>query len=219
MSVLLIEPEKALAKRIKNELEKAKFLVTCCSCSQEEAGTRAGRLFDFVMVSLDYQDRLGDTIIQRIRKTSRDCKIVAIGSQHISIVQESLWLGADDYFEKKSLDELTIRIRLLKRRISPYILQMTFTHGEFIFQEEQSLLIYQEMRIELTNIERRILLELFMTKTTVKINYLIDKIWGDRIFDGANRLMKRVSVLRKKIKKISPKPLIKTIKGVGYSLD
>jgi DNA-binding response OmpR family regulator len=219
LNVLLIEPEKTLARRIKKNLEKDRFSVMCCAYSDEIVGAKANQLFDFVMISLDQQNNLGDTIIKRIRKSDQRCKIVAIGNESIFNVQDSLWLGVDDYVQKNRLDEISIRIQLLKRRIAPINTKLIFRHKGFTLHERDSILFFGNQPITLTNIERRILFELFRTGTTVKSQFLIDKIWGEYLFEGMDRLMKRVSVLRKKIKKISDYPLIETVKGVGYRLS
>lgn len=218
MNAILVEPQIQLAKRMRKNLEEESFTVKQC-CNPDEICTHFFNYsYDFVIISLDIENRIPEELIKRIREDDRRCKIIAIGAQHISKVKDSLWLGADDYIQKTCIDELGIRIHLLKRRLAPINIRMVFKHKEFSFHEERSLLCYQSESITLTNIERRILYELFQSDTSVKALFLIDKIWGDYIFNGMDRLMKRVSVLRHKVKKLTNTPLIKTIKGIGYEL-
>ena len=83
------------------------------------------------------RDDTHDKVIQIIRKKDNICKIIAISHKSIFDIVDTLWLGIDDFIEKVRIEELLIRIRLLKRRISPINVKQEFVHNDFCFYDRR----------------------------------------------------------------------------------
>ena len=171
-----------------------------------------------MILSLETVQEKTKILIDKIRAQNRICKIFLLLSRSVFEVCESVWLGVDDFLEFKDLRALCLRIQLLMKRIAPINLQTDFSHNGFTYSPDLSLLKFDDGEIRLSKTERRILEVLFQEKQTVDSARLIEKIWADDMIDNFDRLFKRISVLKNKIRRISTKPLIRTIKGKGYRL-
>ncbi len=170
------------------------------------------------MLSLDRELDKTNSAIRQIRKRDKDCKIVAVIDRPVFEVGETLRLGVDDYIKRGELNELGIRLWLLKRRIAPINAGQVFFHGDFSLHEELSLLRYRDREISLSKTERLILYELFGCGGSIDSKLLIQRVWDDDMIVGTNRLQFHISVLRRKIRTLSERELIRTIKGRGYGL-
>jgi two-component system OmpR family response regulator len=128
--------------------------------------------------------------------------------------------GGDDYMTKPfSVEEMLLRIKAVLRRTDGY--EDVGTHLSFAdieLDEETHEVRRGNASIELTPTEFRLLHYLMVNAGQVISKAQIrDRVW-DYSFDGkVNMVEVYVSYLRKKLDAHGP-PLIRTVRGVGYTL-
>jgi DNA-binding response OmpR family regulator len=216
--LLLVEPQNTLADRIQRMLEQDKYSVTTYQNEEKVFTSFSEHSFDFVILYETPLNHSCNTTVKFIRSVDSHCKILLIIQNSIFDLLDTLWLGIDDYLNISELQELPVRLSLLKRRIAPITIESKFQHNDFVFDDRLSLLIYKGQHIVLTKTERKILYELFKSENTLTPQFLIQRVWQDFMMMDQNRLNFHLSVLRKKIRSITVTRLIKTVKGRGYRL-
>jgi two-component system, OmpR family, response regulator len=128
--------------------------------------------------------------------------------------------GGDDYMTKPfSVEEMLLRIKAILRRTDGYEDVGThLTFADIELDEDSHEVRRGPMLIELTPTEFRLLHYLMVNAGQVISKAQIrDRVW-DYSFDGkVNMVEVYVSYLRKKLDAHGP-PLIRTVRGVGYTL-
>ena len=131
-----------------------------------------------------------------------------------------LALGGDDYMTKPfSVEEMLLRIKAVLRRTDGYEDVGThLTFADLELDEESHEVRRGSTFIELTPTEFRLLHYLMMNAGQVVSKAQIrDRVW-DYSFDGkVNMVEVYISYLRKKLDVHGP-PLIRTVRGLGYSI-
>jgi two-component system, OmpR family, response regulator len=129
--------------------------------------------------------------------------------------------GGDDYMTKPfSLEELVARIRTILRRTgqaSPDSGRLVFADLEL--DEESREVTRAGAAVELTATEYRLLRYLMLNPRRVLTRaQLLDHVWNYD-FGGDGRVLETyISYLRKKLDQQGPS-LIRTVRGVGYSMQ
>lgn len=156
-----------------------------------------------------------------IRKVSK-VPIIFLSSMsdNMNIVM-AMNMGADDFIAKPfDTEVLVAKVMALLRRTYDYKADNNFLEYHDIYLDlEQSVVNYNDQKIELSKNEFRILKTLFENgNKIVKREYLMQKLWETDIYIDDNTLTVNVTRLRKRLEDIGIKNLIETRKGQGYCL-
>jgi DNA-binding response OmpR family regulator len=128
--------------------------------------------------------------------------------------------GADDYLVKPfSFSELLARVKALSRRQIQPQAEETLESGDLVLDLQRREAKRGEDTIELTAKEFQ-LLEYLMRNAghVLTRTQILDHVWGYNFDSFSNVVDIYVHYLRNKIDKGYSEPLIKTVRGVGYSL-
>jgi DNA-binding response OmpR family regulator len=133
---------------------------------------------------------------------------------------EGLDAGADDYLGKPfAFSELLARVRALTRRAERPLLPN-------VLQIADLSLDMQRHRVELAGAEVELsprefaLLEYLMRNAgqVVTREQILDRVWGYDAEPEGNVIDLYIHYLRRKLDVARPEPLIKTVRGVGYTI-
>lgn len=135
---------------------------------------------------------------------------------------DGLRAGAEDYLGKPfHFTELLVRLEILARRRAAQAAE----DGRLAADDLTLDTVTREVRragrkVELTDKEFRLLAVLMTHRgQTVPRAMLLEKVWGYTFDPQTNLIDVHMSKLRTKIDKDFDRPLIKTIRSVGYVLD
>lgn len=222
MRILLIEDEEKLAQSLKKALETERFAVDICFDGQEGYEMATGEEYDLIILDLGLPNMDGITIAKKLRDEKTTTPILMLTARDtINNKIEGLNSGADDYIVKPfDFDELVARIRALIRR--------TKTKGDLIYTIDT--LTLDPVAHVVKRVEKEIalsakeysLLEFLMSRqeSIVSRTDIIDHVWDIDMDPFSNVVDVYIGYLRNKIDKQFPheKPMIKTIKGMGYKV-
>ena len=216
--VLVVEDDRSIARLLQLELEHSSLSVRCAY--DGPAGLDAAAEFEPAVVILDIMlpglDGVG--VLKRLRKRGNGVPVVMLTARDaIPDKVHSLRLGADDYLTKPfSVEELLARLGALLRRVEgDEVLRVADLEVDTASREVRR----GERRIELTAREYE-LLE-FMARNPRRVlsrTLLLSRVWGQESGIETNVVDVYVGYLRKKVDAAYPRPLIRTIRGVGYAL-
>lgn len=220
MRILVVEDEKSIAEAIKAILESASYDVDLAYDGESGLDYMLTGLYDLVLLDIMLPKIDGYSLLKRVRQLEMTIPIIYLTAKsELDDKVAGLDLGADDYMTKPfEADELLARIRVRTRQSST----QNVNHlklGNLILNLDTRVLSSPSHNIKLSNKEF-LLMETFLRNANQIIpkNQLIMKVWGPMDESEYNQLEVFISFLRKKLRFLQVDIVIKTSKGVGYSI-
>lgn len=222
MRILLIEDEIKIAKALKRALEQEKYAVDMVHDGDSGYAMLTTEPYDLAIIDrLLPGDRDGTTLLTDARAEGVQTPaliLTALGS--IKDRTSGLDAGADDYLVKPfALEELLARVRALLRR--PVKQQgMVLRADDLTLDTVSSKVQRAGQEISLTSKEYGLLEYLLRNQgRPLSKDAIIAHVWD---FDAdilPNTVEVYIKYLRSKIDAPFEKPLIKTIRGFGYTIE
>ncbi|MDR7315713.1 response regulator transcription factor [Brevibacillus nitrificans] len=223
MRVLLAEDQLLLGKIIVRMLEeKGGHDVTWVTNGQEAYNLIIDCYYDVLVLDWMMPQKDGVTLCKELREQGYSGAILMLTAKDTLEERiKGLDAGADDYLVKPfESDELLARLRALSRRnFAPIQEDIIEVNGMRMNRSKQSITRDGE-EIQLTGREFALLDLLVRNQGTVLTRDLIlDRIWGGEMEVASNSVDVYITLLRKKIDSPGQKPLIRSIRGVGYVIE
>jgi two-component system, OmpR family, response regulator len=166
-------------------------------------------------------DMEGFEVARRLSAQRADVPILFLSARDNTADKvRGLTTGGDDYVTKPfSLEELLARLRNILRRSGAFDHHSSrLTFADLELDEDTREVTRDGRAIELTATEYRLLRYLLLNPRRVLTRaQLLDHVWSYDFGGDARVLETYVSYLRKKIDS-GGRPLIHTVRGVGYAL-
>ncbi|MEH6942748.1 response regulator transcription factor [Bacillus sp. JJ722] len=218
--ILIIEDDKALSNGIALAFKQDLFQFTHCELITHAKQLIKECTYDLILLDINLPDGNGFELCSWIRKFSNvPILILTVNDMEMDIVI-GLETGADDYLTKPfSLMVLRARVNALLRRKSINDSLTTINIGNFKFDFEKMIFLKNNIKIELSKTEQKLLRLLVINKNiTLSREKLIDEVWNNGAeYVEENALSVSIKRLRNKLEDDPYKPLhIKTVYGIGY---
>ena len=224
MKILLLEDDMELCSSIREELQKAGYVVDCCYDGEtamiHALHTEYG--YDLAVVDRMLPIIDGLTIIKAMRQKKIAIPVIIItGMAELNDRIEGLDNGADDYLVKPfHIPELLARIRALIRRPAEIRQETCTRFSDLSFNQTEHILSCGTNSLLLTARESEVL-SVFISRpqSLVSREQLIYKIWGTDTDIVPGNVDNYISFLRKRLREIGSGCEIKTVYGSGYKLE
>ncbi|WP_430390531.1 response regulator transcription factor [Dyella sp. 20L07] len=222
MRCLLIEDDLHTADLIREGLSEAGHQVEVCHNGADGIARASGELWDLIVLDRMLPGGLdGLEILAMLR--SRDDRTPVLVLSALSSLDErirGLRSGGDDYLTKPfALDELLARIEALARRASQRTEPDLLNVGDLTLDPRTRRVFRDKLPIPLQPREY-LLLEYLMRHQgeVVTRKMLLAAVWGYHFDPETNVIDVQMSRLRNKVDKDSAQPLIRTVRGVGFTI-
>jgi two-component system copper resistance phosphate regulon response regulator CusR len=221
MRILLVEDETKVARFVERGLKAELFSVDVAPDGVTAFHFLKSFLYELVILDLNLPDVSGQQILSHIRKTHPPLPVLILTARDsMADKVENFEQGADDYLTKPfSFTELVLRIKALLRRGVPFKRQDVLQVADLVLDRSKHVVRRNGQLIGLTAKEFA-LLEYFMVNTgrVLSRTMIVENVW-DQSFEGLTNIVDvYVLQLRKKIDENSKLKLLRTVRGVGYSL-
>jgi two-component system copper resistance phosphate regulon response regulator CusR len=221
MRILLVEDEKKVADMLARGLKAERYAVDVAH--DGETGWQMASVYDYDLAILDLMlpGLSGTEILRRIRRKNSTVPILILTARDATDEKvQNFDAGADDYLTKPfAFAELLVRVKALLRR-GPVNRSSVLRVGDLELDRLSKQVRRAGKRIDLTAKEYS-LLEYFATNPgrVFSRTMIIEHVW-DQSFEGLTNIVDvYVRHLRQKVDDAFPTKLIRTVRGMGYSLS
>jgi heavy metal response regulator len=220
MRILLVEDEHKVSSFVARGLTEERFAVDVAADGKSGLDLATTYHYDLVILDLMLPVLDGSQVLRRIRKDNVQVPVLILTARDaVADKVGNFDAGADDYLTKPfAFAELLVRVKALLRR-GPVTRSSVVRVGDLELDRLSQQVRRSGKKIELTAKEYS-LLEYLMSNAgrVLSRTMIIEHVW-DQSFDGITNIVDvYVRHLRSKVDDPYQQKLIRTIRGVGYSL-
>jgi DNA-binding response OmpR family regulator len=222
MRLLLVEDEVEIQSFLRRSLTEAGYQVEAAGDARTAERMTMESTHDVLVVDLGLPDEDGLSLILRLRQLGLRAPVLILSARRsVDDRVRGLEQGGDDYLTKPfALAELLARLRNLVKRNSSSVAEAARLR---VLDLELDLLRREASRsgkvLNLTP-QEFVLLEYLCRNAgrVVTRSMILDEVWGMRIQPDTNVVDVHIYRLRGKVDTDGRRPLIRTLRGVGYVL-
>jgi two-component system response regulator MprA len=221
MRVLVVDDDRALRDALRRALTLAGYELRVAEGGADAIEAVVQEVPDAVVLDIGMPDIDGLEVCRRLRLLGSRVPILMLTAREaVSDRVAGLDAGADDYLVKPfDVNELKARLRALLRRTGPDGDADELSFAEIRLDAERHGAAVGDAFTELTRTEYQLLELLLRNPRRVLPHGLIyDRVWGYDFGAASNALRVYVGYLRRKLQEVGARPLIHTVRGVGYVL-
>ena len=218
MKILLVEDDRKIAAFVRKGLAEQGFVVEHTADGDEGYDLATTQAFDVMLLDIMVPGRDGLSILRQLREKQNRVPVILLTARSaLNERVEGLNLGADDYLPKPFfMDELVARIHAVLRRSSGGSATL-IQAGDLVVNPLTREVKRGGNAVELTAREFNLLVCLMRSPGRVFTRtQLCEQVWNYHHDPGTNLVDVYVQRVRKKIVDSPDKPLIETVRGVGY---
>ncbi len=220
MRVLVIEDDRGIAGFVGRGLREAGFAVEVADDGEQGLHLASAGSYDVLVLDLMLPGKDGFTVLRELRERGCVTPVICLTARDaVDDRVKGLDLGADDYLSKPfSFAELLARLRALLRR-GPALTANPLMIGDMTVDVVGRQVHRAGKRIDLSAREYALLEYLARHAGQVlPRTMLLEKVWDMNQDPLTNVVDVHINRLRKKVDHGFDRPLIHTIRGVGYVL-
>lgn len=218
MSILIIEDEKKLVDILKRALKGERYSVDVAYDGEEGLSKAMKNNYSLILLDIMLPKKDGFAVCNELRQREIHTPIIMLTARGGADDRVAgLDAGADDYLIKPfGINELFARIRAVLRRrktTDSNIIKI----ADLVMDKKKHEVTRAGKAILLTPKEYKLLDKLLSNKgEAINRRRLIDSAWGPDFKETNNELNVHIRYLRRKIDGGKNKPLISTVRGVGF---
>ncbi len=221
MKILIVEDDLKIAQFLKKGLEEEGYVTHWVKDGEAGFETATREEWDLLILDRMLPKTEGLEVCRRIREKGSRVPILILSARGTTENRvEGLDSGADDYLPKPfAFSELLARVRALARRKTEE-LKPALEMGELKLDLVSHKATYRDKKIDLTSREFA-LLHLFMRRKghVLSRTIIAESVWDYDFQSGTNIIDVYVNYLRTKLKKMTGRDLIQTIRNRGYVFE
>ena len=222
MKVLLAEDDVRLGRLVKHMLETEQHQVQWVARGDEALAAATDGGFDVLVLDWMMPELSGVELCRRLRDDGYTRPILMLTARDaLNDRIAGLDSGADDYLVKPfEFGELFARLRALSRRGETPLKEDLLEMGNWVLDRNHRVLRREDVEVQLSAREFQLLDLLAQNKGRVlPREMLLDRVWGLGSEVSENTLDAYIRLLRKKLDQPGDRPMITTVRGVGYKVE
>ncbi len=221
MRVLIVEDEAKTAAFLRRGLTENGFTVVVSARGDEGLALANTDTYDAIILDIGLPNVSGFAIIAALRSAGNKTPILCLTARdRLEDRVQGLELGADDYLVKPfAFSEVLARLRSLLRRATSTRTPESLRIEDLEIDLRRFRASRDGTRLDLTTKEF-LLLALLAQRSgeVISRTVIAEQVWDMNFDSDTNVVEVAIRRLRKKVDDPFPVKLIRTVRGVGYSL-
>ncbi len=221
MRILLVEDEVKMARALRRGLEQEGHTIDVSADGNDGLSKALEYDYDAVVLDVMLPGRDGFSICRELRASGRWSPVLMLTARDaVEDRIRGLDAGADDYLVKPfAFGELVARLRALVRR-GPVERPPVISVGDVELDPAAHTVTRSGRAVDLSAREFA-LLEFLMRHPgeVLSRTRILEQVWDYSYTGFSNVVDVYVAYLRRKLERPFGRPLIRTVRGVGYALD
>jgi DNA-binding response OmpR family regulator len=221
MRILVVEDEPSIANFVRQGLTEAGYAVDVVGNGRDGLEYALAANYDVLVLDIMLPGMDGLAVLRDLRRRGHKTPALMLTARDtVDNRVEGLDAGADDYLVKPfAFLELLARVRALLRR-PPLQTGTVLQVGDLEMNVATRLVVCNGCPIDPSPREYAVLEYLMRHPNQVLTRTQIgEHVWNFDFYNESNVVDVYVGYLRRKIEKVGGRPLIETIRGVGYRLN
>jgi DNA-binding response OmpR family regulator len=221
MRLLLVEDDGKISRFLLKGLREDQHVVDLAENGLSGLDQAGAVDYDVVVLDLMLPGLDGFEVCRQMRSQRIDTPILVISARDaVGDRVRVLDSGADDYLVKPfAFEELLARLRALDRRGRNRQTARTLSYGPIAIDPVDHRVTLDNRTLSLTATEYRLLEYLVRrAESIVTRDQLAEFVWGGDYDPFSNVADVYVGYVRRKLHATLPRPLIHTVRGLGYIL-
>jgi two-component system response regulator MprA len=222
MRILVVDDDRGLRDVLRRALTLSGYEIRLAESGSEALSEVVTCVPDAMVLDVGLPDIDGLEVCRLLRREGNRLPVLMLTARDaVSDRIDGLDAGADDYLIKPfDVDELKARLRALMRRAGGEgDAEGGLSFGELRLDPARHGVAVEGTFVELTRTEYQLLELLMLNPRRVLPHSLIyDRVWGYDFGPTSNALRVYVGYLRRKLEDSGARPMIHTVRGVGYAL-
>ncbi len=222
MKILVVEDDKQIARSVERALLLAGHSADVAYDGADGLARAESGGFDLIVLDVLLPVLDGFTVCSLLRNRQIKTPIVMLTARDaVADRVRGLEAGADDYLTKPfATEELLARIKAVARRSSETTVDGVLQVGDLVLDSARHEVRRGDQDIELTPKEFE-LLEYLMRRAghVATREQIFESVWRDSAGVTSKVVELYVHYLRNKIDRGTARPIVRTVRGVGYMVD
>lgn len=216
----MAEDQPKMAEHVRLGLTAEGYAVDVAADGDEALWLATENPYDALVLDVMMPSRDGFSVVRQLRRKQINIPVIFLTARaDVEDKVRGLDAGGDDYLTKPfSIAELLARLRALLRRQRPQainVLRVADLELDLVAHEARR----GGERIELTRREFALLEFLFSASPKpVSKTAIVEHVWDQHFDSETNVVNVYIKLLRRKIDRPDWRPLIHTVRGVGFAL-
>lgn len=222
MIVLLIDDDIRSSQASSELLKRNNFCVDMAFSGEEGLKYASSCNYDVIILEKELPDMDGLNLVQKIRRDGISVPVMFLANKNDTAdVVAGLYAGADDYVAKTYVpEEFVARVVAMTRRKGA-LRTDKLSFGDLVLDKVACEILNGEGKVIKLALKELLIITLLMENPhqIIRKEEIIDKIWGGDSDAEYNNVEVYISFLRKKMEKLNVNVVIRTSRGLGYSLE
>jgi two-component system, OmpR family, response regulator len=221
VQLLIVDDDESIRDVVGTALRYAGFDVQSAVDGLDALAQAAEHTFDLIVLDVLMPGIDGYEVCRRLRAGGDNTPVIFLTAKVASRdVLEGFQRGGDDYLTKPFvLDELVARINAVLRRVGQIADEGPLRCGDLELDETRHEVRRAGQLIELSPTSFSLLRYLMLNADrVVSKQQILDRVWQDEFGGNGHIVETYISNLRRRLELPGSPPLIRTLRGVGYTL-
>ena len=219
--MLVVDDEDAIVDLLREVLSEEGYTVDSASTGTTGLNLALEEVYDAIVLDWMLPDLEGPDFVRRLVSAGVITPVLFLTArQQLQDRVEGLDSGADDYLTKPfAVEELLARLRALIRRNARQVENRHLTYGDLMLDVQRRTARRGDQELQLSAREFMLLQHLLKyAEQTLSREQIAEAVWGQQLEQLSNVVDLYIHYLRRKIERPGEPPLIRTVRGVGYTL-
>ena len=220
--ILIVEDDNDLLELLEHRLGKEGYETLGFLNTKNVRRALEEEMIDLILMDRNLPDIEGSEFIALLREGGMNVPVIYLSAKNSRFhIQEGFLRGADDYITKPfEMQELLMRINAVLRRTKTDHQHSTVNFRDIMLDLKSRDVLIGDETIHLTKLEFDLLFTLIDNRDSVlKRDFLLKHVWEKSGHYQGRTVNVAINRLKEKIDPEGTKNYIKTVRGIGYSLN